>query len=368
MLTNPRSTPAPGSPGRVRRLWPALGAAARRPRVAMAVKAAVAAAFAWLAVQPIGGVVDKYPYYAPFGAVVVVSTTLATSARTAVQSVLAIVLGAGVAVALEAWLGRGAATVALVVALGTILGGWRLLGPMASYVPVSGLFVLILGAADPGQYVLAFAGLTALGAAIGVGMNLVFPPLPLGAAQESLDRLRNTLADQLDGLADALLAERPVSGTDWESHHEAVERAGAETRETVQHAVEAQRGNWRAYRWRDQAQGQYRAALTLEQLPFLVQDVTAILMHETGSRESVPWGAPLRPRMAHALQAAADLLRSVESSGAGTEELAGFDEALARLVDETRDARAASDDDLFGVAGVIVALRRLRASVHPRET
>lgn len=352
-------------PGERLRTW--LRAVARQPRLAMAVKAAVAAALAWMVVQPIGGVVDSYPYYAPLGAVVAVSTTLASSARTAVQSVLAIILGAGVALAADAWWGRGAATVALVVALGTALGGWRRLGAMATWVPIAGLFVLVLGASNPGQYVLAYAGLTALGAAIGVGVNFAFPPLPLDAAKESLDRLRETLAEQLDDLAEALLAERRVDSTDWQALSHAVEEASAQTREAVQQASEAQRGNWRARRWRNMAKRQYAAALTLEQLPFLVQDVTAILMHETETEESMPWGDPLRPRMAHALQTAAELLRSIEAAGAGREEATDFEEALEMFVQETRRSRESTGDDLFGVAGMIVALRRLRSSVTVRE-
>ena len=340
--------------------------AARHQRGAMAAKAAIAAATAWVVVQPIGGVVENYPYYAPFGAVVAVSTTVVSSARTSAQSVLAILVGAGTALAMDALLGKGALTVAGVVAVGTLLGGWRRLGDMASWVPVSGLFVLILGATHPGQYVLAYAGLTALGAAIGIGINLVFPPLPLLAAEEALDRLRETLARQFDEFAEALLDERPLPATDWEERAHVVEAASAETRKAVHQAAEAQRANWRARRWRELARRQYDAALTLEQLPFIVQDVTAILVHETGGRETVPWGATLRPRIAHALQASADLLRSIDASGAGAVEIAEHDEALDRLVQEVRDTRASTGEDLFGVGSIITTLRRARASVPTR--
>jgi uncharacterized membrane protein YgaE (UPF0421/DUF939 family) len=343
-----------------------LHVAAKHPRTAMALKAAAAAAVAWLVVQPIGGVVENYPYYAPFGAVVAVSTTVVSSARESAQSVLAILIGAGAALALEAWLGAGAATVAAVVAVGTLLGGWPRLGPMGSWVPISALFVLILGAAHPGQYVVAYAGLTALGAAIGVGVNLVFPPLPLDAAEESLDRLRDTLAGQFDDLAESLLSERPVGSSEWVERADEVEAASADTRVMVQRATEAQRANWRARRWRVMAQRQYDAAVTLEHLPFLVEEVTAILVHETGAHESVPWGAPLRPRIAHALQAAADLLRSIDADGADGQAIRDLDEALERLVEEIRRTRAENGEDLFGVSSIVTTLRRARASVRPR--
>src|SRR3546814_4896585 len=75
---------------------------------------------------------------------------------------------------------------------------------MASWVPISGLFILIVGGADPAHYVLAYLGLTALGAVVGVLVNLAVPPMPLIATNDVQDSLRNILADQLDGLARGL--------------------------------------------------------------------------------------------------------------------------------------------------------------------
>lgn len=344
----------------------ALGVAVRHPRPALAAKVALAAAVAWMVVQPFEGVAAQYPYYAPFGAVVAVSTTVVSSARESAQSILAILVGAGVALAVESWLGHSVVTVAVVVGLGTLLAGWRRLGSMASWVPVSALFVLILGSADPEQYVAAYAGLTALGAAIGVGINLVLPPLPAGST-EALDRLRDTLVEQLEELAEALLSERPLSLAEWEERARTMEQAREQTRATVQIAAEGQRANWRARRWRHYLQRQYAAAVTLEQLPFIVEDVTAILAHETGAQETIPWGAPLRPRIAHVLQSAADLLRSVDGDGAGPREVAGLRDAIDHLVEEERRTREQTGDDLFGVGSIITALRRALDVVPVRE-
>src|SRR5690606_21273900 len=63
--------------------WPsrAAEALAVRPLVPVAVKVALAAALAWLVVQPLGGAADHYTYYAPLGAVVVVSSRLGQSLR-----------------------------------------------------------------------------------------------------------------------------------------------------------------------------------------------------------------------------------------------------------------------------------------------
>ena len=191
------------------------GFLARRPRVAMSVKTAVAAAIAWMVVQPMPGVADSYPYYAPLGAVVAISTAAVGSFRQSAQSLLAILLGAGVALVVDLVLDMGVATLALVVAAGTLLAGWRAVGAMASWVPISGLFVLILGQNAPGRYVVAYVGLTALGTLVGIGVNLLFPSLPLTPAQITLRKLRATLADQLEDLAGGLLREEPLSAEEW---------------------------------------------------------------------------------------------------------------------------------------------------------
>lgn len=341
--------------------------AARHPRPALALKSALAAAVAWLVVQPFDGVAEKYPYYAPFGALVAVSTTVVSSAKQSAQSILAILIGAGAALAVESWLGRSVITVALVIALGTLLAGWRVLGAMSSWVPMSALFVLILGSAHPEQYVVGYAGLTALGAAVGVAINLVLPPLPVGST-DAVVRLRETLAEHLDELAEGLLSESPLGPSDWEERARAMEAAREETREAMQIAAEGERANWRARRWRRYMKRQYATTRTLEQLPFIVQDVSAILAHETGSEEAVPWGAPLRPRIAHVLQAAADLLRSIDADGADPRDLAALDEALDHLVKEERATRDQTGEDLFGVASIIVGLRRARSVVPVRES
>jgi uncharacterized membrane protein YgaE (UPF0421/DUF939 family) len=344
-----------------------ISAVRRHRQLSLAARAALAAALAWLAAQPIDGAGADYPYYAPLGAVVAVSATVLSSAREAAQSVVAILLGAGLAIGLTTWAGPNVLTIAAVVVLGTLIGGWRHLGAMSSWVPTAGLFVLIVGDADPEGYVLAYGGLTALGAVIGMGVNLVFPSLPLDAAEASLTRLRDTLARQFDELAEALLAERALSDAEWQERTDLVESVTDDARAAVLRAMEARRANWRARRWRGEARRQYQAAVTLIQLPFMLEDLTAILVHTSKSGESVPWGAPLRPRIAHALQGTADVLRSVDHTGAGDEQLAALDDCLERLVDEVRASRTRTGEDFFGVGSLITTLRRVHDSVRRQE-
>jgi hypothetical protein len=342
------------------------GFLARRPRVAMSVKTALAAAIAWLVVQPLPGVADTYPYYAPLGAVVAISTTVVGSFRQSAQSLLAILLGAGVAFVVDLVLDRGVATLALVVAAGTLLAGWRAVGAMASWVPISGLFVLILGQNAPGRYVLAYAGLTALGTLVGIGVNLLFPSLPLTPAQITLRKLRATLADQLEDLAEGLLREEPLSSEEWVDRRRDLQPMVGQARDLVQLATEGRRGNWRARRWQVQADRQYEEARALEHLAFLVEEVTAIVVHHEAEGDHVAPGTPVLPRTAHALQAVAEVLRSLDGHGADTELFENARAALAALAEETRETRAGTGQDLFAVGGLVVTLRRALRSLEER--
>ena len=98
------------------------------PRFGMAVRAAAAASISWGLVHVLPRFAADYPYYAPLGAVIATSTTVAASMRQSWQTVAAIALGAGLALAIDQLLGRNLGTVAAVVGIGVLLGGWKRLG------------------------------------------------------------------------------------------------------------------------------------------------------------------------------------------------------------------------------------------------
>jgi uncharacterized membrane protein YgaE (UPF0421/DUF939 family) len=341
---------------------------AAHPRVALATKAAVAAALAWLVALPLPGLADDYPYYAPFGAVIAVSTTVAGSMRESAQGIAAMLLGAALAISLRPLPLAEVVAIAGVVAIGTLLAGWPRLGPNGSWVPVSAMFVLIIGQQDPGGYALAYVGLTALGATIGVGVNLLVPPLPLTPTQHSVTALRETLADQLDELAEGLLSEEPPDRDQWEERRMEITPLTSEMRSMVEHAREARRANWRARRWRHEADRQYEQARALEQLAFLVEDVTELLVDvERAGRDHMALGSSLRPYAAHALQETAEALRSVHGSCAEPEPAADADEAVSRLAEEIRATRTRTGADMLEAATLVTSLQRALLSLMPAE-
>lgn len=348
--------------GALERTW------ARNPQIGLALRAAIAATIAWALVQLLPQPAQEYPYYAPFGAVIAISSTLAGSARSTAQSVSAIAIGAAVALAADALPVPIVARVGLVVTAGMLLAGWHRLGSSGSWVPTSALFVLIIGGEDPLDYVLGFAGLTFVGALIGTAVLAVFPPLPLAPSQTELGRLRDLLAAQLEDLADGLRQEHPPTEDEWRGRIHTIDPVLEQTRAAVQQTDEARRGNLRARRHQQDADRQYAQARALERLTLLVEDLTQLIAEtETADMSHVALGPALRPPASSALSGLADVLRSVEGPTADADTTRAAYDELHALEDQLRRARRHTDDDLFAASSVALAIRRCLAAVVPEE-
>lgn len=338
----------------------------QHPRLHVALKAAAAAALAWLAMLPLGGVADDYPYYAPLGAVICVSTTVASTLRTALQAGAAILLGAALAMTAGAVDLQPVIALPFVVAIGTLIGGWRRISAMASYVPVAGLFVLIIGGSDPWHYVFGYLGLTVFGGLIGVAINAAFPSLPLTSTQRTQDSLRRALADQLDDLAGGLEQERLLSPDEWSSRQWAISPRARQMQQMVQEATEARRANWRARRWAQETDRIYQQARALEQLAFLVEDITVLVTRsEHSDRSEVALGPALRPPAAHALRRTAAALHSVDGPEIEPAARAEAEDAIRQLAEAIIATRAGTDDELFAAGTVVTALRRALDALTP---
>ncbi|MGY1916746.1 hypothetical protein [Blastococcus sp. SYSU DS0973] len=358
-----RAERRPGWRGAAQRTW------ARHPRWGLALRAAVAATIAWWLAQLVPGPLSDYPYYAPLGAVIATTaSTLAGSVRSSVQTVAAIALGAGVALAGDALIDQRLLTLAVVVAVGVVLAGWQRLGSSSSWLPTSAIFVLILGSENTTAYVLGYSGLTFLGALVGVAVAAVVPPLPLAPAQQTLATLREALAGQLDDLVEGLRQEHPPTQVEWRSRIHTIDPLLAQMRAAVQQTDEARRGNRRASRYRRAADRQYRQARALESLTLLVEDLTLLIAEtEIADREQVPLGRQLRPPASRALAALAAVLRSVDGATADPGTTRDAYAALDDFTAELRRARVTTDDDLFEAGNIVENLRRSLAAVRPPE-
>ena len=338
----------------------------RRPRLTLAVKTGVAAGAAWLLVQPLGGFVDDYPYYAPLGAVVAMSTSVVASVRTAAGAVAAIVAGAVLAVAIDALPLPGPAAITVGIGLGVLVAAAPIFGTMGGWVPLATLFVLIIGGRDPWRYAAAYGGLTAVGGAVGAVFNLAFPQLPLTPAALAQQRLRGQLADQLDLIADGLEREQVLSPEGWAELRLALEPEAHRAEELVRAASEARRANWRAARWAQAADRREEQARALQQLTGCVDEVMVLVGDvRTSVHADGELAAHLRQRTTAALRAVATMLRTVERGTDQADEpdaaataVEDASNAVAELAEEAGRAGAAGGDRFLAVAAIAVALHR----------
>lgn len=334
----------------------------------LSVKMALAAALAWLLVLPLQGIADDYPYYAPLGAVLAVTSTVAGSVRESLRGLAAITIGAAVALVAMRTPLPVVAEIGLVVLVGAAVSAWHVFGASASWVPIAGLFVLIVDRGDPVGYAAGYLGLVALGALVGIALNVAFPPLLLRPMADSAHRLRALLADQLDDLAEGLLSEEVLTTHQWRQRQRSVRPTTEEMQRVVGHATDGRRANWRARRWDRTAERRYQQARALQQVAFLIEDLTALVVdQEHADRQRVALGPRLRPHAAHALQEMAQVLRSVVDDEVSEECLVRTDEAVGKLVDEIREERQHSDSDFFAAGTVVAGVRRALASLAPER-
>lgn len=225
--------------------------AASADRLLLAFKTAGAAALAWYLAPLVPFAQNEYSYYAPLGVLVSMYPTIARSAFSGLQTLIGLAVGIGLGLGAQALVGIGMPriiAVAAVVGLGVLLAGLRSLGSGREWVAIAGLFVLLLGGADPDGYSSSYLITVAFGVLVGVVVNLVvIPPLHLRQAEDRLVALRAGLGDALREMADALAGH----AFDPEPARAAATRladALADVREEVELADESRRYNPRGRR------------------------------------------------------------------------------------------------------------------------
>ena len=154
---------------------------------------------------------NNIPVFAPLAALLTVQVTVWESVSRGLQRVLGVVVGVLVAFGFARLAGIHAWSIALVVFVSILAGQALRLGQQGSVqVPVSALLVLVLGAATSG-YALDRVVDTAIGAAVGVLVNLVVvPPTRLDEARGKVQGVAGTLAGLLRQVAHDLV----VPGSD----------------------------------------------------------------------------------------------------------------------------------------------------------
>ncbi|QTE28135.1 FUSC family protein [Pengzhenrongella sicca] len=335
--------------------------AVRHARVQLAFKGAFSAAAAWfVAAQLLPDDIATYAYYAPLGAVIAIHPTVHRSVTEAARNVAGILLGAAIALATEALLGVSVLTVALVVAAGILVGGLRWLGTQGAWVPTAALLTLVVGSQDHQDYVLAYAGLTLMGAVLAVLVNMILPALPLQRSARSLTDLRGSLAGELDALADDYCRPDDAAARTERSGTRHLDHLLGEMRSAVRESGEAADANRRARHHRETLRDLHRQARGLEQLGFVVQSLGLLLDDQGPGSGSLGGDSEVRLAASRALRALGDAVRAVVGGRSDQGLTAAADDAVDHLAETLR---AHPDDagaypDLLITGTVVTALRR----------
>ena len=253
----------------------------QQPWVQRAVRAALAAGLSWQAALLLPPALAQYAYYAPLGALIAVSPTVADSASAAWRSLLAILVGFALAVALyEVTAGLpDALAVALIVAVAIVVEQWRLFREQASWVSFAAVLMLTVGTADPADYAVRYAGLTLLGAGIGVAVtSVLFPPLQLTTAVQRIADTRELLAGHLETIASAVRSGGVPSSSDWAARGVELDRALDLMRSAESLVERARRANPRAPRWQGTAARIREQCRGLDRVAVLVDDLTTLVV------------------------------------------------------------------------------------------
>lgn len=345
-------------------------------RTQTAVKAAVAAAVAWLAAEGVVGVVaglvpawelEDYVYYAPLGAVVASYPTVAASLRNAATTVVALSLGAAVGLAVELALEPGAVALAVAIGAGVAVGSVPWAGEQRSWVPVVALFVLVLGEGQAVGYSAAYVGLAGLGTLCGVGVSVLLPALRLTEATEALDSLRSELVAQLRDSADALRRTPPPSAEEWPGRGHDPLREASRSRQALQQVLDASRGNPRA-RYRAETIRRLREDVeALDRVAMLLEDLPRLLVDTYGPD---PAGSSPDPDLAavtaEALERLANVVAAYDTGlTVHDERVEDAEEALHRLTAAFGSRRHLDEVEVALLGTVVGTLRRALAVFAP---
>lgn len=328
--------------GRPGRWWRGVGRRVRTPafrsdlagRGILALKSALAAGIAWFLAGLMPGVVAEYPWYAPVGAIVAMTPTVAQSLGAGLRTIAGVAVGAGVAF-VGIWLSEpGVLTVPLIVGAAVLLGSFRVFGVGGSWVPLAALFVMLTSDGDPAGFTIGYLLQLLVGVVVGAVVNVaVFPPLYLAGASRQLREVKSLLADDLEAIGEELSHER-AGDERWDDRRDSLHATIRVVDDSVRQARESTRANVRARGRRHDLEFSASRLRSLQQAALHTSELIDVLGRRSPVATALGGVAePVRVDFADATRAVSAVVRvdapngSAESGAAMRE----ADEQIARL-------------------------------------
>ncbi|GAA1694027.1 hypothetical protein GCM10009830_47280 [Glycomyces endophyticus] len=330
-----------------------------------ALKAGIAAVLAWFLAAHVLHL--PQPYLAPWVALCMVRPTVHWSVLTGLRQVAAVVLGVLIAVTAVALMPGKELALAVAVPAAFLASTWPRLDDQGLSVPFTALFMVALDTVE-GPFVLYRLTETVLGAAVGMGINLLLAPpfrvLTVAArarrdADASAGLLRNLAAQVRDGGAGS--ADEP-----WSSQVDRVDDRLAKTGAALEHARDGLRLNPRKGETRVQ-ETVHAAARALDLLQRVAGAMRAIADVLDGARSDRMPDLSLAPGVgtecATLLESAADAIELRVTALFSREEDSGGDGADLTAALNMLERRANTDHDdrpeTETQGALLIAMRRL---------
>ena len=172
-----------------------------RAALARAVRLTGAAVAAFVVAQVVFP--ETLPILAPLTALLVVEVTLKDIVTSGVQRVASVTAGVLLAVAFSAVVGLSWWSLGALIAVSIMIGQLLRLGPHMLEVPISAMLVLAVGGAEAAATDRIME--TLIGAAVGVAVNVIFPPaIRAGTAADGVHRFATELSKLLSTAAGEL--------------------------------------------------------------------------------------------------------------------------------------------------------------------
>ena len=340
-----------------------------RSRMLQAAKAAVAVGIAWSVAPYLPGVADDYPYYAPLGALVSMYPTLMGSVKNALQTLGSLAVGILLAAAVLVFSAPNVVTISLAVGLGALIAATGWFGANREFIPVTALFVLIVGGPNADSYSIGYLEQVSLGIVIGLLVNmLIFPALSLDAVGRHLSNYRLVLADHLSEIAEALTQNWPPERDGWASRNEALVSLSRDVRTALRQADDSRKVNPRALTHRRDLSADFEDLAALETVTFHVRDLTDVLAGAVwGTPIDVELSPELRPSLSLALDTLSVLLREWESEDTDLTAYSAAADAAASLMSELDERRDSAPVTTMGAATAIAMdVARVLAALRSR--
>lgn len=212
------------------------------------------------------------PVLAPLTALLVVQLTLTSTVTSAAQRVVSVVSGVAVAVFFSSVVGLAWWSLGILIAVTVVIGHLLRLGDHLLEVPISAMLVLAVGGASSAATERILE--TLVGAAVGLGVNLLFPPpLGRGSVGAAVDALTRAMSTVLYTAGRELPQDARAEAAElWLVDVRSLGRELAEADRVLRETTERRRLN-------------ARAAFTADPQPLLSSGIDALEQAATAMRE-----------------------------------------------------------------------------------